>query len=361
VIKDLLGAAPAPRRDVATRHERYRAAVAGESTDRPPIWLMRQAGRYLPEYRAIRARHSFWDLCLRPEVSAAATLTARIALDADLMIIFNDILTPLRDMGLEVDFSESGPVIANPVRTMADVEALVPPRYGRPPVAESLRTVRAADPDTPVLGFCGAPYTLAVYAVEGAMRGDKSQVAGLAAREPAAMERLLATLAEVAADYLVAQVAEGGAHGVQLFESWGGVLLAGAEYEALAARWQRHVIARFRAACPGVPVHLYVRGSRAHLESMVRTGAEVISVDEHTPLAAVRAAGARCVQGNLAPATMLPGAALDDAMEAMIAGFDWHRGWIANLGHGITPAADPHHARRFVQWAQSLANRSRPT
>ena len=346
---------PSTAREAMTRRERYRAALSGEPFDRPPIWIMRQAGRYLPEYQAIRSQHTFWEMCLKPEVSAAATLSACRTLDVDLMIIFNDILTPLLDMGLDVQFPTGGPVITNPVRTMADVEQLAPVVYTRPPVADSIALCRAGEPDTPVLGFCGAPFTLAVYAVEGKMKGtEKTAIMALLAERPTVLAALLERLSEVAADYLAAQVLEGGADGVQIFESWGGVLLAGTQYEQWAAQWQRRVIALFRARCPGTPIHLYVRGSAPHLDSMHATAAEVLAIDHDTPLASARAATDRTLQGNLAPEIMLEGADVEGAFHRMLEGFDPTRRWIANLGHGVTPAARPENVRRFITLVQAL-------
>lgn len=337
--------------------ERYRLTVTGGETDRPPIWIMRQAGRYLPEYMALRSRHTFLDFCLKPEISAKATLMPIELVGIDILIIFNDILTPLRNLGLDLDFPKGGPVISNPIRDMERVKSLPKVAFGDEPVAESLRLVSRHAPDYPVLGFCGAPFTLAVYAVEGFVKGDKEEILRLVREDPETLDLLLEKLTQVAVDYLVVQADSGGAHGVQVFESWGGMLLEGGEYERFAAKWQREVISRFRQRCPETPVHLYVRGSRNKIAKMDETGADVLSVDWDTPLAEARRGTKRTLQGNLSPEVVLDPDAVPGAFEEMIQDFDWRQGWIANLGHGITPKASVEAARRFVECVRSLAGR----
>ncbi|MBI1290996.1 uroporphyrinogen decarboxylase [bacterium] len=341
-----------------SRHERFHLTVRGEETDRPPIWIMRQAGRYMPEYRAIRAQHGFLDFCLKPEVAAAATLLPMELLDIDLFIIFNDILIPLQAMGLEVEFPEGGPKILRPVRSRDDLERFRTATFSNPVVAESIRLVaERSRKAAPILGFCGAPFTLATYAVEGKMSKDQGEIRRLMAEDPALLHELLDRLAETAANYLIAQVADGGADGVQVFESWGSILPMPHLYEEFGARYQQRVIARFKAACPGVPVILYVRGSAGKIAAMESTGADILGLDQYTDMGEARRLTNRCLQGNLDPIFMTVPEATEAAVERMLEGFDWRRGWIANLGHGITPNGSVEAVKTYVRCIQQLAGR----
>lgn len=342
-----------------SKTERYHLTVRQEETDRPPIWIMRQAGRYMPEYMALRKQHSFLDFCHKPDVSARATILALEILDIDIMIVFNDILVPLQDMGLSIDFPNGGPVIANPIRTVADLDRFPAATFDNPSVAQSLRMIKTqAGTDVPVLGFCGAPYTLALYAIEGAVTRNHDAIKRMMFETPDLLHEVLSRLATTAANYLIAQVEQGGADGVQVFESWGSDLAMNEDYEEFAAHYQREVIARFRRACPGVPLHLFVRGSAGKIASMQATGADVLGIDWSLSLADARAQTPLPLQGNLDPAAMLVTEMVPAAFHRMITGFDWRRGWIANLGHGITPQGNVNAARAFVQCVQSLAGKS---
>lgn len=341
-----------------SKKERYLLTVRREETDRPPVWIMRQAGRYMPEYRDLRKTYGFRDFCLNPEVSARATMLPLEILDIDILIIFNDILIPLEAMGLSVAFPEGGPRIANPVRSHADLEHFTPAVFSGAPVSKALQTLRTqCGPDVPVLGFCGSPFTLALYAIEGHVSRNQEPLKHLIYTQPELMQEILQRLTETATNYLVAQVEEGGADGVQIFESWGGSLPSHL-YEPLAARWQREVIRRFRRACPGIPVHLYVRWTAGHLDSMAAAGADVLGIDWGLSLAEARRQTDIALQGNLDPMVLLDPNAVDHEVPRMVEGFDWRRGWIANLGHGITPEADPAAALRFVQAIHRLGESS---
>jgi uroporphyrinogen decarboxylase len=343
-----------------SRHERFHLTVRGEETDRPPIWIMRQAGRYMPEYRAIRAQHGFRDFCLKPEVAAAATLLPMQLLDIDIFIIFNDILIPLEAMGLEVEFPEGGPRITHPIRERNDLDRFHAATFSNPVVAESIRlVVERSGKCAPILGFCGAPFTLASYAVEGKMSKDQGQIRHMMASDPALLHEVLARLAETAANYLIAQVADGGADGVQVFESWGSILPMPHLYEEFGTRYQKLVIDKFKAACPGVPVILYVRGSSGKISAMEATGADILGVDQYTDMAAARRETTRCLQGNLDPIYMTVPSATEAAVARMLDGFDWRRGWIANLGHGITPDGSVEAVKTYVRCIKELAGRTR--
>lgn len=338
-----------------TKRERYLRTVRGKETDRPPVWIMRQAGRYMPEYMEMRQRHSFHDFCRKPEISTAATLLPLEILDVDILIIFNDILIPLEEMGLQVEFPEGGPRIINPIRKRADLKRIHSESFINPPVAQSLQLVKAqAGEEIPVLGFAGSPFTLAVYAVEGHMTRNQEHIKRLMFEDPETLHELLEAITFTAANYLVSQIQEGKADGIQIFESWGGILAMPHDYEDFAARWQRMLIDLVREQCPETPIHLYVRGSSGRIQAMERSEADVLSIDWSTPLAEARKQTSLTLQGNLDPMVLLSEESVSIEFPKMLDGFDWKRGWIANLGHGITPQADWKAAKRFVDCVKAL-------
>ncbi len=337
-----------------SRRERFALTVRGEETDRPPVWIMRQAGRYMPQYMALRERYSFRELCLDPEASAAAALLPPELLGVDILIIFNDILIPLEEMGLRVEFPGGGPEIMDPPRDEAALGRFRAVAFEDPPVAASIRLLRERTADEyPVLGFAGSPFTLLGYAVEGKMSRNAHEVRRLMLEQPELAHEMLRRLTDTVVSYLVAQAGAGGAAGVQIFESLGHILPAW-EYGEFATVYTREVVRRFRAACPDTPVIVYSRGAAACLETMESTGADVLGVDWQLPLAEARRRTTRPLQGNLDPMVMLAPDAVEDAFGRMLEGFDWRRGWIANLGHGITPQASVESARRFVQCVRKL-------
>jgi uroporphyrinogen decarboxylase len=260
-------------------------------------------------------------------------------------------------MGLHVEFPDSGPVISNPPRTEADLDRFRATDFSAPAVAACIASLkREAGDQVPVIGFAGAPFTLVSYAVEGKMSRNQCAIKEMVFAEPGLLHEMLERLTATAANYLVAQIEQGGADGVQIFESQAPAL-APAEYEQFAASYQRKLIARVKAACPGVPITLYARGSAPVLASMAQSGADVVSIDWTHSLASARE---QCrdiaLQGNLDPSTLLVPDSVEPAVERMLDGFDWRRGFIANLGHGITPQAKVEAARRFVSAIHSLGN-----
>jgi uroporphyrinogen decarboxylase len=341
-----------------SKKERFLGAVRCEEVDRPPIWIMRQAGRYMPEYQALRAQHGFRDFCLRPEVAAAATLLPHTLLDPDILIIFNDILIPLEAMGLEVEFPGGGPRITHPLAGEADLERFQGGIFENPVVCESLRQVRAAvGPDVPILGFTGAPFTLATYAVEGEMSKDQGRIRKLVFENPALLHEIMERLTVTVASYLVAQVRDGGADGVQLFESWGSILPMPGLYHEYGTRYHRRVIDLFRRECPTTPVILYVRGSAGKIPTMASTGADVLGLDQYTSMDDARSLTGLCLQGNLDPMLMSLPDRVPAAVEELMDSFDWRRGWIANLGHGITPQGNADAVRAMIQTVRAVAAR----
>lgn len=343
-----------------TRKERYLLAAAGQEVDRPPVWIMRQAGRYMPQYMKLRETYSFRDLCLNPQASTAASMLPLQLLDVDVLIIFNDILIPLEAMGLRVEFPETGPQIMEPPRTAADIERMTTvDQFDHPPVTACLQALRAqAGEDIPILGFAGCPFTLASYAVEGKMSRHQHVIKAMVHGQPALLHALLEKTTTTAAAYLVAQIQQGSADGVQIFESQAPAL-APADYEEFAARYQRRLIQKVKDACPATPITLYARGSAAILGSMAASGADVVSIDWAHTLASARQQldlqnPAVALQGNLDPTLMIVPDAVETGVQQMLAGFNWRRGFIANLGHGIIPQGTVDGARRFIDAIKAL-------
>src|SRR5215470_5022809 len=280
-------------------------AARRQPVDRTPIWLMRQAGRSLPEYRKLRERWTLVDIVAQPELCAEVTLQPVRRLQVDAAVMFADIMLPLRGMGVDFELVESvGPVIERPVRTPADVDALAEPEgeEAAPQVIESVRRVVAESP-VPVICFCGAPFTLASYLIEGKPSRDFSLAKRFMFTEPAAFDRLLGKLATVMSRYLAAQV-DAGASALQVFDSWVGSLSV-EDYESRVAP---HTKAIFDAtATLGVPRVHFGTGTAGLLESIAATGPDIVSLDWRVPLDAgwSRVGADRGVQGNLDPAVLL--------------------------------------------------------
>lgn len=315
----------------------YLRAVHGEVLDTPPVWLMRQAGRYLPEYREIRAEHSFLEVCHTPELAREVTLQPIRRYGFDASILFSDILVPLAPMGAELTFSP-GPTIANPIREAAAVRDLtvLDPRADLGEVLEAVRLLRRDLPaETALIGFAGAPFTLATYWIEGGKPEPFAHVKRMMYAEPAAFDRLLHHLAEMVGEYLIAQ-AEAGADAVQLFDTWAGVLTE-REFREHLLPALRDVFGMLREK--GIPTTYFVKGSRHLLDAMVDSGADVISLDWRVAIADARAAAGptRVLQGNLDPTLLLAGEEIIRRETRRI--LDEMRGQphVFNLGHGILP------------------------
>ncbi len=326
-----------------------------ETVPYTPVWLMRQAGRYMPEYRALRARQSMLEAINDPATAAEITLQPVQALGVDAAIIFSDILPPLIGMGLDLDFvSGTGPRIANPVRTSRDVDVL-----GTPPADETMRGTlgairlvrRALPATTPLIGFAGAPFTLACYAIEGGGSQRYEVAKSFMYAEPAAWSRLMRRLVTVLADYLIAQ-ARAGADVLQVFDSWAGAL-GPHDY----ARYVKpYNTALFKAvAAAGVPVINFSTGTGAIIDDVVNCGGDVLGIDWRTPLDGVRATyGHRCaIMGNLDPITLLaPWRELKGQIDDVLHRAGTQPGHIFNLGHGILPTTPVDNVRRLVEYVQ---------
>lgn len=336
--------------------ERMLRACRGEPVDRPPVWLMRQAGRYLPEYRRVREDVPFLQMCRDVERAVEVSLQPWRLLGVEAVILFSDIMVPLLGMGVELDFAP-GPVLARPVRSAAEVEALRPvdPRDGVPFVFEILRRLRRelAGARIPLLGFAGAPFTLAAYLVEGRGSRHFSLLKRLMYREPAVLRALLARLTDATVAYLNAQI-EAGAQVVQLFDTWAG-LLSPADYRAWVLPVHREIAAKLDRS--RAPLILYVNDGAHVLDAMIESGADVLSLDHRVEMAeAARRIGRRAsVQGNLDPCALAaPPERIAAWVRELAEAARPARGHVLNLGHGCLPDTPVEGVRAFVEAAKAL-------
>jgi uroporphyrinogen decarboxylase len=324
-------------------------AARREPVERTPVWFMRQAGRSLPEYRALRERHTFWEVARTPELCAEVTLQPVRRHGVDAAVMFADIMTPVVAMGLDVELVEGvGPVLETPVRTSADVErlALPDPAGAYAPLLEAIRAVRGELPsERAVVGFCGGPFTVAGYLVEGRPSRDLTRLKALMYGEPVVWRALMDRLAECFAAYVVAQ-AEAGADVVQLFDSWVGVL-SPADYEEFVAPWSARILGSV-----GVPTIHFGTGTATLLPAMARAGGDVIGLDWRIPLddGWALVGEEHGVQGNLDPAVLLgPWERTEAAARDVLARAGGRPGHIFNLGHGVLPGTPADAVTRLAE------------
>jgi uroporphyrinogen decarboxylase len=316
---------------------------------------MRQAGRYMEPYRKLRARHSLLELCLTPELAVEVTLQPIAALDVDAAILFSDLLLPLAPLGLPFHFAAGeGPVVEKPLRTPADIDALHPfePREALAAPLEAIRLLRR-ELKVPLIGFGGAPFTLASYAIEGGHSRSFARTKELMYREPRAWGRLMDTLAAVVSEYLVAQV-EAGVEALQVFDSWVGHL-GGEDYAAYVAPHLRPLFERLQGL--GVPVIHFGTGTGHLLRAQRDAGGDVIGVDWRTPLGEARRllGDGVAIQGNLDPCLLLaPREHLLQAVAGVLAQAGTGPGHIFNLGHGILPETPVENVRAVVEHVRTL-------
>jgi uroporphyrinogen decarboxylase len=335
-------------------NSRFVRACRCEPVDATPIWLMRQAGRYMAEYRAVRKKHSILEICKTPELAAEVTITAAEKLDVDAAIIFADLLLPLEVMGQSFRFEAGeGPVIERPLRTKKDVDALVTHRASELGyVAESVRRVARHFADKlPVIGFCGAPFTLASYMIEG--RGSRNYIhtKKMMYNEPAAWQSLMRKLVVVLGAYAAEQVAAG-ADALQIFDSWVGCLSV-EDYRQHVLPFATDLVRRLRAT--KVPIIYFGTDTATLLPAMKETGAEVIGVDWRFPLdqawSSLKFQGA--VQGNLDPVLLFAGQKeLRTRAAAILRQAGGRSGHIFNLGHGILPETPVENVKALVQFVR---------
>jgi uroporphyrinogen decarboxylase len=351
----------------ATDH-RFLRALRREPVDTTPIWIMRQAGRYLPEYRATRERAgSFLALAKTPELACEVTLQPLARFPLDAAILFSDILTIPDAMGLGLHFVEGeGPKLAHPLRTASDIEKLgVPdPERDLGYVMDAVRLIRRELNDrAPLIGFAGSPWTLACYMIEGEGSSTFARAKALAWNDPKLMHRLLETIARSVAAYLAGQ-ARAGAQALMVFDTWGG-LLAPALFREFSLRWLGEIVSLLKAdaVARDLPIILFSKGANSHLEALADTGCAALGVDWTIPIGEARArVGDRvAVQGNLDPVVLAAGPeAIRREARAVIEDFGAHPGHVFNLGHGITPDIDPAHVAVLVDAVHEFGARLTP-
>ena len=318
---------------------RFVRACLRKPVDRTPVWFLRQAGRYMQEYREVRKHHTLIEICKKPELAAEVTITAAERLGVDAAIIFADLLLPLEPMGLDFEFQAGeGPVVHHPVRTAADVKALRIDRAGELVyVAQAIEKVAGHFKDRlGIIGFCGAPYTLASYMIEGGGSRNYVETKQLMYRSPAAWSAILDKLVAVLTAYCRLQV-DAGADVIQIFDSWVGSLSL-SDYREYAFEASRRLVQVVQAM--GVPVIYFGVETAGLLEQMAQTGADVIGLDWRQPLdVAWRNVGhSHAVQGNLDPITLYaPVEILEQRVREILRLANSRHGHIFNLGHGIVP------------------------
>ncbi|OBK49603.1 uroporphyrinogen decarboxylase [Mycobacterium kubicae] len=346
------------RRDLS--QSPYLAAVAGRKPSRIPVWFMRQAGRSLPEYRALRERHSMLAACFEPEVACEITLQPIRRYGVDAAILFSDIVVPLRAAGIDLDIvPDVGPVIAQPIRTQAAIDAMKPvdPQAIQPIVA-AVELLVAALGEVPLIGFAGAPFTLASYLVEGGPSRNHARTKAMMLAESASWHALMTKLTDLTIAFLRSQI-DAGVDAIQVFDSWAGTLSL--------AQYRQHVLPHSTRVFStlaeyGVPMTHFGVGTAELLGAMSQAGANVVGVDWRTALAdaATRVQPGTALQGNLDPVVVLAGwpavegaarAVVDDGRRAVDAGAAGH---VFNLGHGVLPETDPGVLTELVALVHSL-------
>ncbi|MBI5613263.1 MAG: uroporphyrinogen decarboxylase [Gammaproteobacteria bacterium] len=347
------------------KNDRFLRALLRQPVDRTPVWIMRQAGRYLPEYRATREQAgSFMKLCSTPELACEVTLQPLRRFPLDAAILFSDILTIPDAMGLGLGFAEGeGPRFARPVRSAADVEKLAVPdpedklRY----VMDAVRLIRRElDGQVPLIGFAGSPWTIATYMVEGQGGTSFSIIKKMLFDRPQLLHALLDIVARAVTAYLNAQIAAG-AQAVMVFDTWGGVL-APRDYREFSLRYLQTIVSGLTRQAQGrkVPVILFTKGGGQWLEAMAATGCDALGVDWTTDLKDARArVGQRvALQGNLDPCVLYASPERIRAeVETVLESFGAGNGHVFNLGHGIHPDVDPEHVAALVEAVHSASRK----
>lgn len=344
---------------------RFLRACQRLPVDCTPVWLMRQAGRYMPEYRAIRAKYAMLEVMRSPELAAEVTLQPLQAFDLDAAIIFSDILPPLLGMGLQLEFvGGEGPVIHNRLERPYDIDLLATPPAEQTmgPTLEAIKLVTAelTPRGIPLIGFAGAPFTLASYAIEGGGSKTYARTKALMYSEPAAWQRLMSKLVTVQADYLLKQ-AQAGVAALQIFDSWAGVALSRDDYVRYVQPYNSKLLQMVARA--NVPTINFSTGTFAYLEEVAVCGGAVVGVDWRMPLAEAwpKVGADQALMGNLDPVALLaPWRELRVRVDEVLAGANGRHGHIFNLGHGILPNTPVDNVRRLVEYVhEQTANGKR--
>lgn len=345
------------------KNDRFLRALLRQPVDRTPIWMMRQAGRYLPEYRATRAEAgSFLDLCKNAELACEVTMQPLRRYPMDAAILFSDILTVPDALGLGLYFEEGeGPKFRKTVRSEKDLAGLnsISADDDLGYVMNAVRTIREElNGQVPLIGFSGSPWTLATYMVEGGSSKDFAKVKAMAYDKPELMHNLLSLLADAVADYLCAQI-RAGAQAVQIFDTWGGSLSA-AGYKEFSLKYMQRVISRLPTEADGrkVPVIVFTKGGGQWLNAIADCGAQGVGIDWTTEISVARSqVGDRvALQGNMDPSMLYASPArIRQEVGSILAGYGHGPGHVFNLGHGITPGVNPDHVTAFVDAVVELS------
>lgn len=337
-------------------------ACKGEPTERTPVWLMRQAGRYMPEYRAIRKNVDFWTLCKTPELACEVTLQPINAFGMDAAILFSDLLISLPPMGYDVTFGAGmGPQVAQPIDTAADLKRLqsIDAASAFDYVAKAIKLIIGELPaSVPLIGFAGAPFTLASYLIEGGSSRIFAKTKAFLHQEPEAAETLFDALTQATIDLLNLQI-DAGCRAVQVFDSWAGVLDPD-DYAKWGLRYAKRIVEGVRR--PGVPVIVFAKGTGCYFDIVAQCGADVLGLDWTQRYDQVRAQVGPdiALQGNLDPYRLLgPWESTRDAVDRLLERAGDGTGHIFNLGHGINKNTDPEIIRKLVEHVQSASERRR--
>jgi uroporphyrinogen decarboxylase len=341
-------------------NDRFLRACRREPVDATPVWFMRQAGRYMPEYRELRRRYSLMDICRAPELAVAVTMQPVEVIEVDAAILFSDLLVPFTPMGIDFDFVKGeGPSIENPIRCDRDVARLrrFEPRHALAHVLETIRILRRElEGRVPLIGFGGAPFTLAAYAIEGGPSTNYAHTKTFMYSQPAAWHRLCEYFADVMTDYLTAQV-EAGVQALQIFDSWAGAL-GRQDYREFVLPHSRRLISGL--ASTGVPLIHFGVGTTAILREIAEAGGDVIGVDWRQPLDDAWAVVGedRGVQGNLDPTLLLgPRDRMLMAADDVLARAARRHGHIFNLGHGVLPATSLERVQELAKHVHDASRR----
>lgn len=345
------------------KNDRILRALLRQPVDQTPVWMMRQAGRYLPEYRAVRAKAgSFLDLCKNPELACEVTLQPLARFPLDAAILFSDILTIPDAMGLGLYFKEGeGPCFERPIREARDVQALgVPdPEAELGYVMDAVRTIhRALDGQVPLIGFSGSPWTLATYMIEGGSSKTFAKSKGMLFDAPETLHQLLDTLAQSVTAYLNAQIAAG-AQAVMIFDTWGGAL-SPSDYQTFSLNYMQTIVSGLTREAAGrrVPITLFTKGGGQWLEQMAATGCDALGLDWTTDIgeARKRVGDQVALQGNLDPCTLYASPPkIRAAVQTVLESYGTGSGHIFNLGHGIHPQIPPEHAAEMINAVQEYS------
>ena len=340
---------------------RFLRALKRQSVDRTPVWMMRQAGRYLPEYRKTREQAGdFLSLCRNPELACEVTLQPlrRFALDA--AIVFSDILTIPDAMGLGLYFAEGeGPCFHRPVRDVASIHSLLVPQMTDELgyVMEAVRLIRQEMPtDLPLIGFSGSPWTLACYMVEGNSSKDFKRLLGLVYRDEPLVHHLLKKLAAAVTLYLIAQI-NAGVNALMIFDTWGGILTPH-HFQRLSLMYMQQIVQSIKASYPDTPIILFTKGGGQWLEVLSESGCDALGIDWTCDLGLARQrVGHRvALQGNLDPAVLLgTPEVIKQEVARVLASYGHGSGHVFNLGHGITPDVQPEHVTVMIEAIQELS------